>query len=169
MTTPTTTPNEAEPLTTRLKKLLAGDKAAEEIKSGTLATTRGSGYLAVILVGVLIGLDGLGWDRWDSLGNSTKWWIGVAIVAAWTAIAAADSIARGIASSKPDRSGVAMLPTGVEATLTTGTDRNVHVLAVRLPEDDDPGKATWLVAEKDGSAAKATWVEAKELKFPATT
>jgi hypothetical protein len=123
-----------------LKKSLVGDEATEIIKSGTLATTRGTGVVAVSLIGAFIVMDSFGFEPWDALSPVIKWGVVIAIGAMWALVAAADSIARGIATAATAPTFV-RLPAGLKATRTEGSDSPgwslVAVEIAKVGEKDD--------------------------------
>jgi hypothetical protein len=81
-----------------LKKSISGDEQTELIKSGTLLVTRGFGVLAVGLISAMWLMDELDFGPWGGLTVSEKFDFIVAVGFMWAIVAAADALARGIAT-----------------------------------------------------------------------
>jgi hypothetical protein len=146
-----------------LKKAVVGDAANETIKSGTLVTTRGIGVVAVGLIGTFLLLDQLGdTGPWKGMSATGKLMFVVAAGAIWAVVAAADAIARGLATASAQPRVVA-LPAGLVATKTGGVDSpGWHVAAVEVAPLHTGDAERFLIVK--GSAFE--WVLAKDLKFP---
>lgn len=143
-----------------IKKALAGDKSTEIIKSGTLVTTRGTGVIAVGLIGTFFLLDALNVAPWQGLSSDAKLVFVLATGAMWALIVAADSIARGIATAASVPT-VVKLPPGLLATKTSGLDSpNWSVLAVEIAPDKQETKR-FLVAK----GSETSWVGSEDLVF----
>jgi hypothetical protein len=147
----------------RITKAVTGDRDEQVITAGTLATTRGVGIVAVGLIGVFSLLDGLGakGGPWPDLSSVQKLTFVLGCGAIWALVAAADAIARGIATAAT-RPTLVALPPGLLVTRTTGLDSpGWHAAMIEVP-----GRATgpgprYLVVKGDQHA----WVPAEELSF----
>lgn len=143
------------------KKSLLGDKANQTIKSGTLVTTRGTGVIAVGLIGTFLLMDWLGASPWEGLQPDQKLSFVLATGAIWAVVAAADSIARGLAtrSSVPV---IVKLPAGLLATRTIGIDSSGwSVLAVEVTPDGKEEAMQFLVVK----GSETAWVSSDDLEF----
>src|SRR4051794_7961259 len=96
-------------------KALFGDEDSAVVKSGTLAVTRLTGWVAAA------GLALTNTEVFGELSGSTKLWGSVAIVAVFAFIASADALARAYATAhvQPD---VRVIPSPLKLKLTEGTD-----------------------------------------------
>lgn len=156
----------------RLKKAVAGDEGAAVIKSGTLATTRAAGVAAVALVVAFITMDSFGFALWDELSSLVKWGVVVAIGAMWALMAAADSVARGLATAGDAvGKGLAVaaaapsfvrLPAGLNVTRTEGTDSPGWIaVAVEVSRVAEKDELRFLVTK----GSDAVWVKADDIAF----
>jgi hypothetical protein len=145
-----------------IKKAVTGDDSAEVIKSGTLVTTRGIGVVAVGLIGTFLLLDALGdTGPWASMSAAQKLFFVVACGAIWALVAAADAIARGLATAATQPIVMAM-PPGLVATRTEGVDSpGWRVAAVEVPRTPNGHKVQFLVV----NGSTHDWVDAADLKF----
>jgi hypothetical protein len=146
-----------------LKKSVLGAKEEELIKAGTMVVTRGIGIIALGLIGTFWLLDALG-DRGPWAGMDLWQKIVFVAVAAgvWSIVAAADAIARGLATARATDV-VAALPPGLKATVTTGLDSpGWSVVAVRLVEGKESESLKYLVVKE---SEPATWMSPDDLKF----
>lgn len=144
-----------------LKKSLVGDKANQTIKSGTLVTTRGTGIIAVALIGTFLLMDWLKAGPWEGLQPGEKLSFVLATGAIWAVIAAADSIARGLAtrSSLP---AIVRLPAGLLATRTSGRDSpGWSVLAIEVTPNGKKEAIQFLVVK----GSETAWVASDDLEF----
>lgn len=145
-----------------IKKSVLGDKSTDTIKSGTLVTTRGTGVIAVGLIGTFMVLDAWNASPWQGLPPEGKLNFILATGAIWALVIAADSIARGLAtrSSLP---AVVTLPAGLSATRITGKDTTGwSVLAVQVSGTGQQEAVQYLVVR----GGEAAWVGVGELQFP---
>ncbi len=96
-------------------KALFGDDDEEVVKSGTLAVTRLTGWVAAA------GLAVTNTEVFGELSGSTKLWGSIVIVAVFAFIASADSLARAYATAhtQPD---VRVLTSPLKVKLTEGVD-----------------------------------------------
>lgn len=144
-----------------LKKSLLGDKANETIKSGTLVTTRGTGIIAVGLIGTFLVMDWLNAAPWEGLLPDQKLTFILATGAIWAVIAAADSIARGLAA-RSSLSAIVELPAGLVATRTPGRDSpGWSVLAIEVTPNGIKEAVEFLVVK----GSETAWVASKDLEF----
>lgn len=155
-----------------LKKAVAGDEDAAVIKSGTLATTRGAGFAAAGLVAVFTAMDLLAFKPWDELDPLIKWAVVVSIGAIWAMMAAADSLARGLATAGDSVAkgltasaaapSFVRLPPGLKVTRTEGTDSpGWTALAVEVSKADEKDELRFLVTK----GSDVVWVKADDLAF----
>lgn len=151
----TNTPIEA------IKKAIAGDPENALIKPGTLAVTRVTNGAAAAIAASYVVMQATGFDAWDSIAPAEKIWLAVASAALWALGSAADAIARGIATTKPD--GLVQLPQGFEVTKTEGPDEaGWQAVAVRPTAGSDAATPQWLIVK----GSKVEWVATDQLAFP---
>jgi hypothetical protein len=145
-----------------IKKAVTGDAENATIKDGTLVTTRGIGVIAVALIGTFLLLDQLGdTGPWHDLSAGGKLAFLLGAGAIWAVVAAADAIARGIATAAT-RPTVASMPSGLVATRTEGKDSpGWRVAAVELSGTAGSEVVRFLVVKGTDHA----WVAAADLSF----
>jgi hypothetical protein len=147
----------------KIKKAVTGDATTDVIKSGTLLTTRGLGVVAVGLIGTFLLLDELGdAGPWASMDTSQKLLFVLGCGAIWALVAAADAIARGLATAAVQPLVTAM-PPGLTASRTTGVDSpGWRVAAIEMPRGTGEKGAQFLLVKGD----KCEWVGVEDLVFP---
>jgi hypothetical protein len=145
-----------------IKKAVTGDATTDVIKSGTLLTTRGIGVVAVGLIGAFLLLDQLGdAGPWASMDTAQKLSFVLACGAIWALVAAADAIARGLATAATQPL-ITALPSGLTASRTEGVDSpGWHVAAIEMPRGAGDKGAQFLVVKGD----KCEWVGVEDLDF----
>ncbi|TFV86526.1 hypothetical protein E4P40_12865 [Blastococcus sp. CT_GayMR20] len=145
-----------------IKKAVTGDATTDVIKSGTLLTTRGLGVVAVGLIGTFLLLDELGGTGpWASLDTSQKLLFVLGCGAIWALVAAADAVARGLATAATQPVLTAM-PPGLVAVRTTGVDSpGWAVAAIQVPRVAGDEKPKFLVIKANAHE----WVSADDLDF----
>ncbi len=149
------------PVLESIKKSLVGDKATEIIKSGTLLTTRGTAVVAVSLIGVAVFMEFVEAPVWNEASPDMKLWFVIATGVVWAIVAAADSIARGIATAATARQ-VVRLPAGLRATRLDGADsRGWAVLAMTADRGGAQESVRFLVAKGDD----LVWLDPGQLQF----
>lgn len=146
-----------------LKKSILGSKQDELITSGTLVVTRGIGVIAVALIGIFVLFEELGdVGPWKEMSGPQKLAFVLGAAAVWAVVAAADALARGIATSKQAEL-VVTLPEGLKATRTEGPDSaGWSVVAAKFGPAADPKLVEYLVV-KAGEAAD--WVAPADLEL----
>jgi hypothetical protein len=144
-----------------LVKALKGDKSTEVIKAGALATTRASGSVALGLIGVFAILDVLDVGPWEGFSSEAKFQFVLGTGALWAVLAAADSIARAIATAAVVPS-IIRLPAGMTASYTIGIDSpGWMVVAAEITPGGADSPTRYLLYKDD----KTMWASAPELKF----
>jgi hypothetical protein len=142
-----------------LRKSVLGDKNSEVIKAGTLAVTRGATTAAAGILAIYAVLQVAGFEGWEVIPPAERIWLVVATGGVWAIIAAADAVARGLATSKPNNP-FATLPEGLKVTRLEGIDEPGWS-AVALRWETADGDPQWLVARGD----EAEWVATGQLRF----
>lgn len=137
-----------------IKKSIVGDEESAIIKSGTLVTTRGTAIIAVGLMGVFLALEEFDIEPWSGFSDTKKFAFVLAVGAIWAVVAAADSIARGIATAATAPV-VVRLPPGLTATRTVGKDSpGWKVVAIQTGRREDGSDALFLLCK----ASEVVWV-----------
>lgn len=140
-----------------LKKAIAGDEGSEIIKSGTLATTRGTGVVAIALVGVFLVVESLDFGPWKDASSAQQLTFVLGAGAIWAVVAGADSIARGISTANART--VVTLPPGLVATKTDGQDEpGWAVVAIDIGNGKE-GSQQYLLSK----GGKAEWLDSTKL------
>ena len=137
-------------------------------QGGTLSLTRASGIGAAI-VALLTTIN----DSWNTIfGADTPSWAKpvflMVVVGAWSAIAAADLLARGYKAGQQAaaKGGLQVIPMPpLEATDTRREDEACTVAGARF-DPAKPGDPAFLVIKKEGTSE---WVSHSDLKFKAVS
>jgi hypothetical protein len=145
-----------------LKESIVGAKHDEIIQAGTLVVTRGTGVIAVALIGTFFLLDLLDQGPWANLDSWQKLAFVLASGLIWAIVAAADAIARGLATASRHEL-VAQLPKGLKATKTVGKDDpDWYVVAVKFAVSEGSEGPEFLIVKK---GQPAEWAPRQELDF----
>ncbi|MDZ7734514.1 MAG: hypothetical protein U5R31_16830 [Acidimicrobiia bacterium] len=146
----------------KLVKAIKGDPTSQLIKSGTLAITRVTNGAAAIVIATYAVMQAAGLAGWESIPAAERIWLAIATAALWAIGSAADGIARGIASTKPDGAGVLELPPGLKVTKTKGVDeQGWAAVAIRHADSADPTALQWLIVK----GADVEWVAPDEISW----
>lgn len=141
-----------------ITKAILGDADNEIIKAGTLATTRGIGVVAASLIAVFFLMDQLrDSGPWKDFTAQQQLLFVLAAGLIWVLLAAADSIARGLAA-RATAPRVVALPAGLTATRTAGVDSpGWCVVALEV---GGPANKFYLV-----KGTESVWVTADDVTF----
>jgi hypothetical protein len=136
-------------------KALFGDEDSEVVKSGTLAVTRMTGWVAAA------GLALTNTEVFGELSSTNKLWGSIAIVAVFAFIASADVIARGLVSAQaqPD---IRTLPTPLNVTIPdkpTAEERGWKAVLLRSGAQAPDEIEFWVV-----KGDKAEWVKGDKVR-----
>jgi hypothetical protein len=142
----------------------AADGDVDVIKAGTLRTTRGTALSLIAFLTVVYAVDGFG-NTIDWVTADNKYLLALGAGLMWAIVAAADALARGIATGRTEAATVAAsasyaLGAVLTCTRTEGPDDpGWKAVAIRRSTSDDGPE--FLLTK----GAKVEWVKAEHLKF----